>query len=139
MNKTDKFFEDNGNDYIVIRTFYDANCEVKFTIEDIYQHFKNRLVKEMAEATEAKALGTEILFSRSIDDFEFSIRVRNVLRDWGVKTLGDLITYSRDDLLRMRHLGARNIKEIVKELESLGLELSKTSRLNLVHGNGKGD
>lgn len=58
-----------------------------------------------------------------IEDLEFSVRTRNILRRFQVGTIGDLTTYSETDLRRMPNMGDKSLKEIAEMLGNLGLHL----------------
>lgn len=52
-------------------------------------------------------------------------RVRNVLGQNGIHTLGDLLRYREDELLGMRNFGAISLAEVVAKLDSMGLKLKE--------------
>ena len=64
--------------------------------------------------------------ARPIRDLELSIRSENCLLRAGIRTIGDLIQYSRDDLLKIRNLGKISLKEIEEKLQAFGLSLSSS-------------
>ena len=47
-----------------------------------------------------------------IDRFHWTVRTSNCLHNAGVKTLGELLTKSDRDLLRMKNLGRSSLREI---------------------------
>ena len=55
----------------------------------------------------------------------FSKRTINCLNRAGIVTLGELLCLSKEDLLRIRNLGAQCLNEIVDELSKYDLELRK--------------
>lgn len=59
-----------------------------------------------------------------IHELELSIRSENCLLRGGIQTMGDLLRKSRDDLLKIRNLGKKSLKEIEDRLTILGYELS---------------
>jgi len=58
-----------------------------------------------------------------VDIFEFSVRTHNVLRRNGIRTIGDLLSKTESELLRMKNMGRRSLNEIKEKLASRGLEL----------------
>ena len=62
-------------------------------------------------------------YSHPIHELELSIRSENCLLRGGIKTIGDLLSRSRDDLLKIRNLGKISLKEIEDRLDVLGYEL----------------
>jgi DNA-directed RNA polymerase subunit alpha len=61
---------------------------------------------------------------RSIKDLELSIRSENCLLRGGVQTIGDLMSRSRSELLKIRTLGKISLREIEEKLEPFGLDIS---------------
>ncbi len=76
---------------------------------------------EEEESEEAPRLAEH--FSHPIHELELSIRSENCLLRGGIKTIGDLLNSSRDDLLKIRNLGKISLKEIEDRLDMLGYEL----------------
>ena len=62
-----------------------------------------------------------------IHELELSIRSENCLLRGGIQTIGDLLRKSRDDLLKIRNLGKKSLKEIEDRLTVLGYELSPST------------
>ena len=62
-----------------------------------------------------------------IHDLELSIRSENCLLRGGIQTVGELLSKSRDDLLKIRNLGKISLKEILDRLEVLGYELKPSA------------
>ena len=59
----------------------------------------------------------------SNDDLSLSVRTVNSLSADGIKTLYDLVQYSRNDLMKFRNFGVKSLSEIEDVLESFGLSL----------------
>lgn len=49
---------------------------------------------------------------QSIEDLKFSVRTLNALRVLDIKTIGDLIKYSKYDLLKLRNFGKKSLSEV---------------------------
>jgi DNA-directed RNA polymerase alpha subunit len=62
--------------------------------------------------------------NESIDNLYFSIRVENVLKLKNIKTVSDLISCTRYDLLRSPNFGKKSLKEVEDALDQHGLWLS---------------
>lgn len=58
----------------------------------------------------------------ALEELHLPTRTINALRKSGIKTLGDLADRSEDDLLRIRNLGEKSIREIIALLEKEGLK-----------------
>ena len=66
-------------------------------------------------------LGTASL---GVEELGLGVRAWNCLRKEGIRTIGDLIARSPDDLLRIRNLGEGTLREIVDALGARGVRLS---------------
>jgi len=61
---------------------------------------------------------------RNIVDFNFSTRVIRLCNHLDIKTIGDILKYSKADFNKQRYVGVMSIMEIQDFLESLGLKLA---------------
>ena len=68
-------------------------------------------------------LGDNPLYSRPVRDLELSVRSENCLMRGGVHYIGDLISRSRADLLKIRNLGKISLREIEEKLMKFDLSL----------------
>ncbi|HEY7027379.1 MAG TPA: DNA-directed RNA polymerase subunit alpha [Gemmatimonadales bacterium] len=50
--------------------------------------------------------------SRLIDDFGLSVRSLNSLKNSNIRTLGDLVAYTEDELLKVKNVGEKALREI---------------------------
>jgi DNA-directed RNA polymerase subunit alpha len=58
-----------------------------------------------------------------VTDFELSVRSRNCLRKMNIRTLGDLIRHTEQELLSYKNFGETSLQEIKDMLASKGLYL----------------
>ena len=56
-----------------------------------------------------------------IEDLDLSVRSYNCLKRWGINTLKDLTSMTRDDMMKVRNLGKKSLKEIESKLKEIGL------------------
>ena len=68
------------------------------------------------EDTKLKKLET------SIDDLDFSVRAYNCLKRAGVNTLGDLTAKSELEMMKVRNLGKKSLKEVMEKVKEMGLK-----------------
>ena len=68
------------------------------------------------EDSKAKKLET------SIDDLDFSVRAYNCLKRAGVNTLGDLTSKSELEMMKIRNLGKKSLKEVIDKIKEMGLK-----------------
>ncbi len=59
----------------------------------------------------------------SIEDMDLSVRSSNCLRRANILTVEDLVKKSKDDMLKVKNLGSKSLDEIIKKLQSYGLDL----------------
>ena len=67
------------------------------------------------EDTKLKKLET------SIDDLDFSVRAYNCLKRAGINTLGDLTAKSELEMMKVRNLGKKSLKEVMDKVKDMGL------------------
>lgn len=59
--------------------------------------------------------------ARSIDEVGLSVRSVNSLKNSNIRTLGDLVQYQEDDLLKVKNVGEKALGEIAELLRQQGL------------------
>ena len=59
----------------------------------------------------------------SIDDLDFSVRAYNCLKRAGIHTLQDLVNKSESDMMKIRNLGKKSLKEVLDKIRDMGLIL----------------
>ncbi len=84
---------------------------------------KDTLLEPFKEVREA---ARSVSMDLPIDELELSVRSSNCLHREGIKTLGQLLEKTEDELLAMRNFGQRSIDEVKEKLAALDLELKKT-------------
>ena len=72
---------------------------------------------EKTEDPKIKALET------SIEDLDFSVRAYNCLKRAGIHTLQDLVNKSESDMMKIRNLGKKSLKEVLDKIRDMGLIL----------------
>ena len=72
---------------------------------------------ERTEDPKVKALET------SIEDLDFSVRAYNCLKRAGIHTLQDLVNKSESDMMKIRNLGKKSLKEVLDKIRDMGLVL----------------
>ncbi|HET7791345.1 MAG TPA: DNA-directed RNA polymerase subunit alpha [Gemmatimonadales bacterium] len=80
------------------------------------------MVAEPASTTNDQATARlKDLLGRSIDDVGLSVRSVNSLKNSNVRTLGDLVQYREEDLLKVKNVGDKALGEIAELLRREGL------------------
>lgn len=63
------------------------------------------------------------IMAKRIDELEFSVRLSNGLTRLGLKTVHDVMQYSRKDLMTAPNIGQRSILELEEFLRNFGAVL----------------
>ena len=72
---------------------------------------------EKTEEPKVKGLET------TIEHIDFSVRAYNCLKRAGIHTLQDLVNKSENDMMKIRNLGKKSLKEVLDKVKELGLLL----------------
>ncbi len=97
----------------------------------LIQHFMlfsdEKITLEEEQHQKEEELDEEILRMRQIlkkrlVDLDLSVRALNCLKAAGVNTLGELVQYQREDLLKFRNFGKKSLAEIEELLDNYGLD-----------------
>jgi len=62
---------------------------------------------------------------KPIEDLDLSVRSYNCLKRAGIHTLGELIEKTEEDMMKVRNLGKKSLKEVKQKLEEMNLSLAK--------------
>jgi DNA-directed RNA polymerase subunit alpha len=63
--------------------------------------------------------------NQSIDDLDLSVRSYNCLKRAAINSVQDLTNKTEEDMMKVRNLGRKSLKEIKEKLESMGLGFKK--------------
>ncbi len=63
--------------------------------------------------------------NRSVEDLDLSVRSYNCLKRASINTVADLTNMSEEDMMKVRNLGRKSLKEIKEKLEGMGLGFKK--------------
>lgn len=56
-----------------------------------------------------------------IEDLDFSVRAFNCLKRANINTLGDLTARSELEMMKIRNLGKKSLKEVIDKIKGMGL------------------
>ena len=93
---------------LVKKEYFDAEEELSEEVEE----------KEMVNQNDIKL--------RSIDILELSVRSYNCLKGVGVNTIGELLKYDKESLMKIKNFGKKSLTEIAQKLELYGLALKES-------------
>ncbi len=78
--------------------------------------------KEMDEEFDETSLHIRQLLKAKLTDLDLSVRALNCLKAADVETLGDLVSYHKNDLLKFRNFGRKSLNELEDLVKSKNLE-----------------
>lgn len=61
------------------------------------------------------------ILETSIDDLDFSVRAYNCLKRANILTLRDLVEKSENEMMKIRNLGKKSLKEVMDKVKDMGL------------------
>ncbi len=97
----------------------DAVADAAKILKEHFQQFINFEEVEPPQEKEIDAIAIELndLRQKTIEDLELSVRSSNCLRVGNIRTIGELILKTEEELSKIRNLGAASLKEIRTKLE----------------------
>jgi DNA-directed RNA polymerase subunit alpha len=76
-----------------------------------------------AAAKTEESAKMEELYSQPVDIIELSVRASNCLKVAKIKTIGELVGKTEDELLSYKNFGKKSLDEIKDRLKEMGLSL----------------
>jgi len=122
--------QDNSYDKLILEVWTNGSITpeeaVALASRIIIEHFEiladlneiadeTGLMSSKAEDPNQKALET------SIDDLDLSVRAYNCLKRAGILTLHDLVDKSENEMVKIRNLGKKSLKEVIDKVKDMGL------------------
>ncbi len=89
----------------------------------LFINFEEEFIEERHEEVDEDRARLRGLLSRSVDELELSVRSGNCLRAAKVRTIGDLVQKTEQEMLKQRNFGRKSLKEIEDILSEMGLRL----------------
>ncbi len=62
------------------------------------------------------------ILETSIDDLDLSVRAYNCLKRAGILTIRDLVDKSENEMMKIRNLGKKSLKEVIDKIKDMGLK-----------------
>jgi DNA-binding Lrp family transcriptional regulator len=90
------------------------------------QEFADRVIAAYIHEPDVER---DFLLSRSIGLFSFTFRSYNCLRKENIKTLGQLVEQTKEDLLEIRNFGKMSLQDVIDVLAELDLALKQSPPL----------
>ncbi|MEE9269550.1 MAG: DNA-directed RNA polymerase subunit alpha [Candidatus Krumholzibacteria bacterium] len=89
----------------------------------LFIHFDEEPMEEEEEEIDEEVERLRELLARSVEELELSVRSSNCLRRANIKTLGDLVGRTEQEMLKYRNFGKQSLKEIGEILAGMSLYL----------------
>lgn len=83
----------------------------------------NEVVNEQEYMYEPEEKIANKVLDKKIEDLDLSVRSYNCLKRAGISTVGELTQKSEEEMMRVRNLGRKSLKEIIGKLHEIGLHL----------------
>ena len=111
-----------------------TNCSIKPTdalslaSKFLVEHFEiiSKINEEIAEQEYIYEVDDKkedkTYYDTKIDELDLSVRPKNCLKRCGIATVGDLIQKTEEEMMRVRNLGRKSLKEVQQKLREIGLD-----------------
>ena len=83
-------------------------------------------VKPSPKETEKETEKEDAYLQLSVAELELSVRSLNGLQSAKIETIGDLVQRTEEDIMRLRFLGRKSLREIKQALAVIGLTLAES-------------
>jgi DNA-directed RNA polymerase subunit alpha len=87
----------------------------------LFIRFEETFEEEVEEVVDEEYNRVKELLERSVDELELSVRAGNCLRAAQIRTIGDLVQKSENEMLQYRNFGKKSLKEIQDLISTMGL------------------
>ncbi|MBR2890807.1 MAG: DNA-directed RNA polymerase subunit alpha [Bacilli bacterium] len=85
--------------------------------------------KEFMVQTEEKPANKKL--DQKIEDLDLSVRSYNCLKRANINTVGELTQKTEEEMMKVRNLGRKSLKEVVQKLNEIGLSLKNSEGFHL--------
>ena len=104
-----------------------VSLSAKFLVEhfDIVSQI-NELVAEESFMYEQEEKVSNKKYETKIEELDLSVRSYNCLKRANINTVGDLIQKNEEEMMRVRNLGRKSLKEVIQKLRERGLDLKRS-------------
>lgn len=110
--------ETNGS----LKPFEAVSLAAKILVEHLNMFVElTDIAMNMEVMSEAQNDTTNKVLDMTIEELDLSVRSYNCLKRAGIQTVQDLAAKSEDDMIKVRNLGKKSLKEVKEKLVELGL------------------
>lgn len=101
-----------------------AIVEASKTIIAYFDQIVNPRDMAVVSDTGALSIATPALLKTSIEELELPTRIINSMAKAGIKTIEDLVSLKRSELINIKNMGAKSLGQIEEKLKEKGIVLS---------------
>jgi DNA-directed RNA polymerase subunit alpha len=69
----------------------------------------------------------DAVLSKSLEEFDLSVRTANCLKNASIQTVRDLVSKSENEILEIKNFGKKSLEELQELLSRLGLSFGMSS------------
>ena len=122
--------QDNSYDKLILEVWTNGSItpeeSVALASRILIEHFEiladlNEIADETGLMTSKAEDPNQKALETSIDDLDLSVRAYNCLKRAGILTLRDLTDKSENEMMKIRNLGKKSLKEVIDKVRSMGL------------------
>jgi DNA-directed RNA polymerase subunit alpha len=81
--------------------------------------------EEVVKLDSSEVAVSDDILSKSVTELELSVRSFNCLKSSNINTIGELLKYDRDSLMKIKNFGKKSLTEISEKLQLYGLSLNQ--------------
>ena len=131
VSKT-RYEDDFDCDQLVIEVWTDGSCKatnaISLASNFLIEHFKviealNEQITEKEFMTQEKEKVNNAVLDLKLEELGLAIRPYNCLKRANISTVGDLVQKTEEEMMKIRNLGRKSLKEVIKVLHERGLSL----------------
>lgn len=100
----------------------------------LMDHYKviaglNNYIQDLSFMTQKEEKVANDKLDKKIEDLDLSVRSYNCLKRANINTVGELAQKTEEEMMKVRNLGRKSLKEVVLKLREIGLDLKSSSGL----------
>ena len=130
-------FEDNFDcDLLTLEVWTNGSIKatnaLSMAAKFLNEHFAiienlNTLIKQNEYMAQKEETVTNSKLDRKIEDLDLSVRSYNCLKRANINTVGELTQKTEEEMMKVRNLGRKSLKEVVQKLRDIGLDLKNST------------
>ncbi len=134
-------YEDNFNcDLLTFEIWTNGSVEpttaLSLASKFLIEHFKvienlNEFIKEREFIKQTVAPVQNKKLDMKIEDLDLSVRSYNCLKRANINTVGELTQKTEEEMMKVRNLGRKSLKEVIEKLRANGLSLKPSEGMSI--------